>query len=129
MISLGDCSLTLYLIQTILSISSAPAKNTQSAIQAALWLWLHLLQFTASNQVTSHPAEDKLNKAFRPMPSGKVNRFQVLILRWALVPICLGVSSLYSGAVVTASAGLIACTIWYNELGAGNLNWFIKNLL
>jgi 4-hydroxybenzoate polyprenyltransferase len=47
-----------------------------------------------SNQSLS-PDEDKANKPWRPIPSGRVTVSQARIFRWMLVPIGLVISGIY----------------------------------
>ncbi|KAK7055244.1 hypothetical protein R3P38DRAFT_2499556, partial [Favolaschia claudopus] len=49
------------------------------------------------------------------------------ILRWALVPTCIGLSALYGANLALASASLTAITTAYNELKLAG-HWFGKNL-
>ena len=81
-----------------------------------LWVALNLLQFTVSNQsVPKSVNEDRINKPFRAIPSGKISVYHATILRWVLVPVCIGHSMLYSLLVTFTSAFLIILTILYNE--------------
>ncbi|KAH9934290.1 UbiA prenyltransferase family-domain-containing protein [Fomitopsis serialis] len=95
---------------------------------SVFWIWIHLLQFDVSNQ-TLKPEEDLLNKSDRPLPSGRMTLEAALVLRWALVPLCLAVSWLYSTEVLWASVALVALTIIYNELSAHGKGWIIRNLV
>ena len=52
------------------------------------------MQSCVSNQSLS-PDEDKTNKPWRPIPSGRVTVFQARIFRWILVPIGLAISGVY----------------------------------
>lgn len=95
--------------------------------QAIFWLWLHLLQFDVSNQ-SLNPEEDEQNKGWRPLPSKRVSLRQARALRWILVPLCLGVSWLYSQQILYASVSLISFTIIYNEL-SGHSHWLVRNVV
>ncbi|KAJ7446936.1 UbiA prenyltransferase family-domain-containing protein [Mycena galericulata] len=90
-----------------------------------LWIWIHLLQFTAANQMLSHD-EDALNKPYRPIPAGLITTEQTRVLRWVLVPICLFIS--VTSDVFYPGLSLAVAFIAYNELGLDN-HWFTKNLL
>lgn len=110
---------------------AAPVWSFRHFIEEFLWIWLHLLAFTTSNQSCSLAAvvEDAENKADRPIPSGRMSLLQARILRWLLVPACLAVSYQFSASVLAASMAVIAITFWYNELGGSGNHWFIRNLL
>jgi hypothetical protein len=41
-------------------------------LEAALWVWSHLVPFTISNQLVGLE-EDKVNKAYRPLPSRRIS--------------------------------------------------------
>lgn len=114
-------------VQSFFALAASPSLDFGSTPEAVIWLWLHLLQFNVSNQ-SMDPEEDELNKRDRPLPSGRISLKNARILRWALVPLCFGVSILYSLEVLYASVAMIASTIVYNELGAHN-QWFVRNLL
>ncbi|KAJ7756410.1 UbiA prenyltransferase family-domain-containing protein [Mycena maculata] len=110
---------------------AAPIWSFGNFVEEFLWIWLHLLQFTTSNQSCSLTAvsEDTDNKPDRPIPAGRMTLRQVRILRWSLVPVCLAVSYQFSTSVLASSVAVIAITTWYNEFGGGGNHWFIRNLL
>ncbi|KAJ7154767.1 UbiA prenyltransferase family [Mycena filopes] len=110
---------------------AAPISSFGNFLEEFLWIWLHLLQFTTSNQsgTSTAVAEDADNKPDRPIPSGRMTLHQVRVLRWSLVPVCLAVSYRFSTAVLAASVAVITITIWYNEFGGGGTHWPIRNLL
>src|ERR1700734_2784258 len=81
--------------QSVFAAAAAPLASFDRLPHVIFWVWLHLLQFDVSNQYLD-PTEDTLNKPFRPIPSGRVTLRQAQILRWALVPICMALSTCYS---------------------------------
>ena len=97
-------------------------------IYAGLWVWLHLLQFTVSNQ-TLNVEEDSINKKYRPLPSGDITLRHALLLRWSLLPFCWLVSHSVSSASSMASISISILTIVHNELGFHGKHWTIRNLL
>lgn len=117
--------------KAIAGVVAAPVYSLRNLVEEVLWIWLHLLAFTTSNQSCSKTAviEDADNKPDRPIPSGRLTLLQARILRWSLVPICLAVSYRISPSVLMASAAVIMITAWYNEFGGGGSHWFIRNLL
>jgi len=110
---------------------AAPVWSFHNFVEEFLWVWIHLLAFTTSNQSCSQTAviEDADNKPDRPIPSGRLTLLQARILRWSLVPVCLIISYQFSTSVLAASVAVIAITAWYNELGGSGNHWFIRNLL
>ncbi|KAJ8088046.1 hypothetical protein PM082_013597 [Marasmius tenuissimus] len=126
----SDIKTTLIPI-AIVGYVAAPVHSLQHAIEEFLWIWLHLLQFTTSNQSCSQTAvvEDAKNKPDRPIPSGRMSLTGTRILRWTLVPVCLIASYQFSTAVLAASVAVIAITVWYNEFHGGGTYWPIRNWL
>ncbi|KAF7330983.1 hypothetical protein MVEN_02438400 [Mycena venus] len=132
----GSCEkkkLTIFSFdKAIGGVVAAPVSSFRNFVEEFLWIWLHLLQFTTSNQSCSLTAvaEDSDNKPDRPIPSGRMTLQQARILRWLLVPLCLGMSYKFSTSVLAASMAVIFITIWYNELGgSGNQGVITRNLL
>ncbi|KAF5343648.1 hypothetical protein D9758_014674 [Tetrapyrgos nigripes] len=136
------CLRTLYLftksdIQTllvpvaILGFAAAPLWSARHAAEQLMWIWIHLLQFTISNQSCSLNAvtEDSRNKAYRPIPSGRMTLKQAHILRWIFVCIGLAISYKLSFAVLGASCIIVLTTICYNELDGGGRHWVMRNWL
>ena len=80
-----------------------------------------------ANQIKA-PEEDKVNKPSRPIPSGRITVHNATTLRWALVPICLAYSALYSPQVTWVSLTMLLFTSWYNEHD-GDRESISKNLL
>jgi len=113
---------------TIFAVAAGPLTSTRNLFECAFWVWLHLLQFNVSNQ-TLRPEEDMLNKPDRPLPAKRITLEQAIWLRWALVPICIGYSSLYSDAVAVASIAIALLSIMYNELSGHTGHWFPRNCL
>ena len=69
------------------------------------------------------------NKKDRPLPAGRITKQNADILRWLLVPACIGLSALYSKEVVYASIALCLFTWIYNELHAHAGHWIVRNLV
>ncbi|THU79304.1 hypothetical protein K435DRAFT_698087 [Dendrothele bispora CBS 962.96] len=112
---------------TILAASSAPLANLSRLPHVIFWIWIHLLQFDVSNQ-TMDPEEDRKNKTERPLPAGRISLRSAILLRWSLVPVCLGLSYCYSYAVLCSSIALVLITVIYNECGAHAGNFVVRNL-
>ncbi|MCJ1466620.1 hypothetical protein MMC07_005240, partial [Pseudocyphellaria aurata] len=79
-----------------------------------IWSWTHLLMFQLQNQHT--PAaiqEDRINKAWRPLPTGRLTTAEASWLMYAMYPIVI-LLSVYSGGLGPCLLGTFTC-IWYNE--------------
>jgi len=75
------------------------------------------------------PEEDEKNKPDRPLPSKRLSLEQAIVLRWALVPSCWGLSLYYGYNVLYASIALVALTILYNELSTHSSNFITRNVV
>ncbi|CAL1711939.1 unnamed protein product [Somion occarium] len=134
-----DCLYTLYCFTksdfkttlipvTCFAIAAAPHLKFSYIPETAFWVWLHLLQFVASNQ-TMDPEEDARNKCDRPIPAGLITLRNAIILRWALVPVVWAYSYWYSVQALYASMALVALTIVYDEVGAHAAHYVIRNIV
>jgi len=112
---------------TMFATFASPIQSKSDLLQVICWVWLHLLQFDLSNQCIG-VEEDKLNKPDRPIPSGRISLENAWRLRWALIPICVAYSALYSTPLVLTSLGIALLTIVYNELGVHAGHWMGRNL-
>ena len=120
--------LTHLMYKTVFAVVAAPIASVDRLPHIVFWIWLHLLQFDISNQIVA-PEEDKENKAYRPIASGRISLRDALIIRWVLVPICLGLSMLYSKQVLYASVAAAFLTVLYNELQFSARHWIIRNMV
>lgn len=114
--------------QIILGLVAAPVSSFSSVFHSAFWLWLHLLQFDVANQIYGL-AEDALNKAYRPLPAGRITLQNATTLRWSLFPLCTLVSALYSKQTLCASTLFSLLTFVYNELHTDAGNWLLRNAM
>ncbi|KAK7055260.1 UbiA prenyltransferase family [Favolaschia claudopus] len=135
--SIWDCGVTLFLFTytdfktiigpvTCFAIAVAPLASLRHLLSGIFWIWLHLLQCNVSNQYKS-VVEDAINRPWRPLPAGRISATTATILRWALVPTCIGLSALYGADLALTSASLTAVTIAYDEFKLAG-HWFGKNL-
>lgn len=95
-----------------------------------LWTWINLLAFTVNNQRTqSAITEDKFNKPWRPIPSGRLPPAKADIVGNLAYPIAQLVSVLLGGGLAQ-SAVLSILGYVYNELGGGG-DWgpIVRNIL
>ncbi|OJT08398.1 hypothetical protein TRAPUB_737, partial [Trametes pubescens] len=75
------------------------------------------------------PDEDAKNKSYRPIPAKRISVSQTRLLRWAIVPVCLHLSSLYSAQTLYASAVFAFLALLYNEFAAHRRHWIIRNVM
>ena len=93
-----------------------------------LWTWLNLLPFTIDNQ-RQHLAieEDRINKPWRPMPSGRLARQEAKQLVLVLYPFAILISLWLGG--LRQCVILIGLGFWYNDLRGADKNPVIRNLI
>ena len=88
--------------------------------------WLNVLVFQLANQRLSEK-EDALNKPWRPIPSGRLTSDQVRHLLMLAIPTVLICTYLLGAWQETAL--LFVLTWLYNDLGGGDENFVIRNLV
>ncbi|KAF8314210.1 hypothetical protein DL93DRAFT_2058333 [Clavulina sp. PMI_390] len=111
---------TVMLPVSILSYFATPHTDALHFARALLWMFLNLLYFCICNQLFD-PEEDRINKPFRPIPSGKISIPGANRLRWCVLPLCLGSSALWG--VLPQCIILLALGSWYNQGNLGK-HWF-----
>jgi 4-hydroxybenzoate polyprenyltransferase len=87
--------------------------------------WLNLFIFDLSNQRISS-AEDKLNKPWRPIPSGRMTESRMRHWLLIAIPVVFGYTHVYLHAG-TETALLFVHNWMYNDLGGGDGNWLLRN--
>ncbi|THH08109.1 hypothetical protein EW145_g2932 [Phellinidium pouzarii] len=113
---------------TCLAAASAPLASLSRLPHVIFWVWLQTLQLDFSNQ-TLDPEEDKQNKPYRPLPSGRISLRTALILRWILPFVCFAWSASYSMPLLYASIANCIIVVIYDEMGYAAGHWFIRNVL
>ncbi|KAJ7086864.1 UbiA prenyltransferase family [Mycena belliarum] len=118
--------LTTMVPALLYAIISTPKFSAGRMLQAILWVWFHILQTCTANQMLG-VLEDTINKPHRPIPAGRISVGHTKILRYSLVPVCLGLSWLLG----VARFGMVfAVGIWvYNELGLSGASFYTRNVL
>ena len=107
-----------------LSLASTVARIPQ----ALLWIWSNTIIFDLCNQ--RNPAsirEDRINKPWRPIPSGRLTPMQNR--RWTLyaVPITYALSCALGAGRETPGMYLL---LWmYNDLGGSDEHWIPRNTM
>ena len=92
------------------------------------WVWLGMLTFAVGNQRAPDAIqEDKINKPWRVIPSGRLSVDQARLLHLYAV-------FAYVAAGTYLGAGHITClfvvlTHVYNDMGGADLHWLLRNLI
>ncbi|KAJ5179267.1 hypothetical protein N7492_002477 [Penicillium capsulatum] len=112
--------------------SNQPAADvTQLIIRLgcmAIWIWLNLLSLDLANQrLDESVEEDSINKPWRPIPAGRLSQNEARHLQMLVIPATLGFS--YFAGGLQESYVMIALNWIYNDLGAANENFWLRNLM
>ena len=113
-------------LQTAFACAVAPIHSIPRLILGMAWIWTHQLMCNVSNQART-PAEDAVNKPWRPLPAGRVTEGQAAVLRWIVVLFCLSLSAMLGRNLVFMTLGLLFTTVLYDELGLAG-HYIGKNL-
>ncbi|KAI1188031.1 UbiA prenyltransferase family-domain-containing protein [Nemania serpens] len=92
------------------------------------WVWINLLPFTIDNQ--RQPAaiiEDRQNKPWRPMPSGRMTEAQAKALMLVFYLLAISTSLRLGG--LRQSLSLIVLGYGYNDLGLADWHWVSRNAI
>ena len=93
-----------------------------------LYVWINLLPFTISNQISSDAIkEDRINKLWRTLPSGRMTPEQAKPLMLALYLFALGLSSVTGG--LKQSVTLVFIGTWYNHYAGADSSYLVRNLI
>jgi 4-hydroxybenzoate polyprenyltransferase len=95
---------------------------------AAFWVWINLLPFAIDNQ--RQPAavlEDKHNKPWRTMPSGRMTSTQAKVVMLSAYPLAICVSFRMGG--IRQCLALIALGYGYNDLSLADWHWATRNAI
>lgn len=93
-----------------------------------LWVWINLLSFNINNQRQPDAVlEDKINKAWRPMPSGRISHHTAVWIMVATKLMAFAFS--WYLHVLQASLTLFILDISYNNLGGGDRSCIVRNIL
>ncbi|KAF1956307.1 hypothetical protein CC80DRAFT_593774 [Byssothecium circinans] len=107
---------------------STPIDVLRRVPLTAFWIWINLLPFDIDNQ--RHDVsieEDRINKPWRVLPSGRMNPKQARKLMLCLYCIAAFVSGRIGG--VAQCLGLMALGYWYNDLGGSDTSCIIRNFI
>ena len=114
----------------IKSAAIAPSKLMVRKLPLSLlWIWINLLPFNINNQGDYNAIkEDSLNKAWRPLPPGRMTPGDAKALVFVLYPVAVGMSYFVLGGL-RQSVVLLALDAWYNNFAGSNANFLVRNLL
>lgn len=94
----------------------------------AFWVWINLLPFAIDNQRQQAAIlEDKHNKPWRTMPSGRMTPTQAKALMFCLYPAAF-CASLYLGGL-RQCLSLMVLGFLYNDLRLADWSWISRNLI
>ncbi|KAF9556098.1 hypothetical protein CPC08DRAFT_670284, partial [Agrocybe pediades] len=105
---------TIFFPVIIFAVAVSSAFEGHALIRTAIWTWLHLLQANVSNQTFS-AQEDRINKPWRPLPSGRVTVQQARAFRFSLTVLCLFFSYILGPGIAAASLCLTVVEILHDD--------------
>ncbi|KAI0380761.1 UbiA prenyltransferase family-domain-containing protein [Hypomontagnella monticulosa] len=95
---------------------------------ALFWTWSNLLPFNIFNQLSQDAIdEDRLNKPWRPLPSGRIDRERTIPLMLGHYVFAVIVSCSIGG--IRQSLFLILLGIWYNAGDGADKNFVVRNII
>ena len=96
--------------------------------RTTFWMWLNILAFTISNQsLPDSITEDRINKSWRPLPSGRLTILEARQILLLTIPILIAYS-FYLEIGIFALGGLVL-TWMYNDLGGADMHFITRNLI
>lgn len=109
-----------------------PAQQRQLLLRriplVIVWTWINLLPFAIDNQrLPLAIMEDRLNKSWRPLPSGRITPPDAKRSMVALYPLAVIFSSIFGG--LSQCIALIGLGVWYNDLGGADRNPLVRNFI
>ena len=95
---------------------------------ALFWTWINLLPFNIQNQLDdSAIEEDRVNKPWRPLPSGRVSTSKARI--WMYLFYCAAVLASIQVGGLRQCVALLGLGYWYNRAGGSDCSWAVRNLI
>ncbi|KAI1312190.1 UbiA prenyltransferase family-domain-containing protein [Xylaria venustula] len=112
----------------LLDNGDGPFKVLARTPLVVLYNWGNLLVFDLANQrMPESIEEDRINKPHRPIPTGRMTPLQARRLLLASLPIVLTVNYFLGPWIETAL--LYTLTYMYNDLGGGDEDFIVRNLI
>ncbi|KAH8926605.1 hypothetical protein BT69DRAFT_1347935 [Atractiella rhizophila] len=97
---------------------------------SALWLYLVLIEFCLSNQTSGDAVEeDRLNKPYRPIPSGLITLETARRLRWIMPFFNVTISHFIGGRLAVGASIAISLITWVHNEMSLNKKWWGKSFL
>lgn len=108
---------------------SLPLKLFSRLHWVIIFNWSNLLIFDLANQrLSGSVQEDLINKPWRPVPSGRMTTDDVRQVMLVAVPVVLAFN--HYVLHVGPECGLILILTWlYNDLGGGDQDWVLRNVI
>lgn len=101
----------------------------QKSLAVLGWVWLNLVPLTISNQRSPMSViEDKLNKPWRPLPSGRLTATQAKWTMLAFYVVAQLYCVLFSGGTLSSFVLTIMGT-WYNKFKGGEYHPLLRNMI
>ncbi|KAF7539704.1 hypothetical protein G7054_g1957 [Neopestalotiopsis clavispora] len=112
----------------LVSEAVSVSKLVPAIPRVLLWVWINLLPFNIDNQRQQDSIlEDKINKPWRTIPSGRMKATQARSMMICLYPIALLTSLRIGGTEQCIS--LMALGFWYNDLYGADRSWIVRNII
>ena len=93
-----------------------------------LWVWINVLIFDLANQrLPNSIIEDSVNKAWRPIPSGRLSASQARHLLLAVLPVGI-LTTFYTGGMEETIV-MNTLVYMYNDLGGADENFVVRNII
>ena len=93
-----------------------------------LWNWINVLIFDLANQrLPNSIIEDSVNKAWRPIPSGRLSACQARRLLLAVLPVAIPIT-FYTGGMQELIV-MNTLSYMYNDLEGADENFVVRNLI
>ncbi|KAI9722765.1 MAG: hypothetical protein M1828_004461 [Chrysothrix sp. TS-e1954] len=121
--------LVTYLCGPVLTSNQQPtAKYALARLpNLVVWIWIHLLYCNLSNQRQPEAIEeDRVNKPWRPLPSGRISKLQTN--RLLIVVTLSSIATSYFCGGLEQSIILIVGGWSYDKLGSSDSNFAVRNL-
>ncbi|KAI0183115.1 UbiA prenyltransferase family-domain-containing protein [Xylaria flabelliformis] len=93
-----------------------------------LWTWSNVLPFNIFNQLGSQAIEeDRVNKPWRPLASGRVNERTARYMMYSHYVMAIVISSYIGG--LRQSLSLLILGTWYNAFGGADKSFLVRNII
>lgn len=96
---------------------------------AVLFNWTNLIVFDLANQrLWRSVLEDKLNKPWRPIPSGRMTQSEARQALQLVIPLVLALNHYCLGVGSETACIIVGCWV-YNDLEASDESWLTRNAM